>query len=69
MPTSNKVVFDRTEAGQGPLALKGVWDYSDCFLLLGLLLTCAELISFARKQTATTEQGRSVNDSQCILEE
>ena len=59
MPTSNKGLLDRTEAGQSPLSLKGVWDYSDCLLLLGLLLTCAELISFARKRTATMEQ---VND-------
>jgi hypothetical protein len=47
MATSNKVLFDRTEAERSQPALKRVWDYSECFLLLGLLLTCAELISFA----------------------
>ena len=62
MPTSNKVLLDRTEAERSPPALNRVWDYSECFLLLGLLLTCAELISFARKQTTRVEQGTSAND-------
>ena len=61
MGTPNKVLLDRTEAERSQPALKRVWDYSECFLLLGLLLTCAELISFARKQTTRVEQSTSAN--------
>jgi hypothetical protein len=48
MPTCNNVLAGRLEGGHRRLAGTAFWDWSDLFLLIGVVLTCAELMHFAR---------------------
>jgi hypothetical protein len=60
MPVFNNDFLDPLEVGQRPPVGIALWVWSDLFLLLAVLVTCAELLRFAR--TGQEGQGRIVNE-------
>ena len=58
MPTFNHVLTGRLEVGHRRLAGTAFWDWSDLFLLIAVVLACAELMDFARSREERKEVKR-----------